>query len=279
MKIKQVLNNNAVLLIKGSNEIVAIANGIGFKRKAGDEVAEHEVEKIFVLDTHDLVEHFSYLLGKVSAQHITVVDEIVQYAQQVLKTTMNDYIYLTLIDHMDYAIQRFSKGIPLKSPLSWEVKNLYKDEYSIGLYGLKLIGEQLGIWMDEEEAVSIALHFVNVQTDVKNMQKTIVITEIMHDILNIVKYQFQIDFNESSLNYIRFVTHLRFFAQRVVNNEASNANEIHELHGQLKLLYRDAFRCVQSIALYLFKKFNRKLTQDEEVYLMIHINRVTQREG
>lgn len=35
MKIKQILNNNAVLVKKGTNELIVLANGIGFKRKIG----------------------------------------------------------------------------------------------------------------------------------------------------------------------------------------------------------------------------------------------------
>ena len=65
MKIKQILNNNAVLVKKGTNELIVLANGIGFKRKIGQFVNEEEVDKIFVLDTHEMVEHFSYLLGKI----------------------------------------------------------------------------------------------------------------------------------------------------------------------------------------------------------------------
>lgn len=278
MKIKQILNNNAVLLSKGSNEVVAVSNGIGFKRKVGDFVDETEVDKIFVLDTHELVEHFSYLLNKVPQKHIAVVFEIVAHAESILGRKMNDYIYLALIDHLDYAIRRYRDGVAVRSPLSWEVKHLYKVEFEIGLFGLNVINTKLDLEMDEEEAVMIGLHFVNTQSDDKNMQQTLRATGMIQDILNIVKYQFKIELDESSINYMRFVTHLKFFVQRVLEYEEPTEMVVNELHNLMKNLYRDAYNCVQSIALYLFENFNRKITQDEEVYLMIHINRVTQRE-
>ena len=38
----------------------------------------------------------------------------------------------------------------------------------------------------------------------------------MQEIENIVRYRFKIEFNEESDYYYRFITHLKFFAQRLV---------------------------------------------------------------
>jgi beta-glucoside operon transcriptional antiterminator len=58
MKIKKFLNNNVVLLKKGSNEIIGFSTGISFNKKVGDDVEEQDFEKIFVLDTHAMVGTF-----------------------------------------------------------------------------------------------------------------------------------------------------------------------------------------------------------------------------
>ena len=49
------------------------------------------------------------------------------------------------------------------------------------------------------------------------MSDIVNVTRIMQDILNIIKYSYKIDFNEESVYYYRFVTHLKFFAQRILN--------------------------------------------------------------
>lgn len=274
MKIIQILNNNAVVLKKGKNELVALASGIGFKKKIGGFVKDEEIDKIFVLDTHELVDHLSYLLSTVPVKHIAVVDEIVKYAEKNLEDQINDYVYLTLIDHLKYATERHQEGLSIKSPLSWEVKKFYKDEYEVGLYGLKVISDRLGFDFDLEEAVSIALHFVNVQTDSAKMNQTIEIISVVQDILNIIQYEFKLLFDESDLSYIRLVTHLRFFAQRILNDENISDSNEHELHYQITKMYKESYRTVNKIALYLYSKFNKKLSEEEEIYLILHINRV-----
>jgi len=48
MKIQKVINNNVIsALDEGGQEIVAMGRGIGFQKKAGEELAESAVEKVF----------------------------------------------------------------------------------------------------------------------------------------------------------------------------------------------------------------------------------------
>jgi len=275
MKIKQILNNNAVLVKKGTNELIVLANGVGFKKKIGQIIKAEDVDKIFVLDTHEMVEHFSYLLGKIPSQRVYMIKEIVDYAKKQYEMEINDYIYLTLVDHIEFALKRNQEGHYLKSPLAWQIKKFYKKEYEIGLYALEIIERNTGISFDEEEAVSIALHFVNIQTNRQDMDTTLVITEIVQDILNIVKYQHKLTLAENSIHYARFVTHLQYFAQRVVLHDL-NEQEESDLYKQIKTLYPEAFHCVQSIKLYLFNKRAVLISKEEEVYLTLHVKRITQ---
>ena len=148
MKIKKFLNNNVVLLKKGSNEIIGFSTGISFKKKTGDDVEESDFEKIFVLDTHAMLEHFSY--------HLRV----------------NDYIYLTLLDHIDFTVRRLRENMVFKSPLQYEVRRFYPDEYAIGVYAVQLLERELDLEIPTEEAISIALHFVNIQSTKRDMTVT-----------------------------------------------------------------------------------------------------------
>ncbi|MFR3686559.1 MAG: CAT RNA binding domain-containing protein, partial [Enterococcus sp.] len=49
MKISQILNNNVALVKRGGNEVFVVAKGIGFKKKKGQQIAEEEVEKMYIL--------------------------------------------------------------------------------------------------------------------------------------------------------------------------------------------------------------------------------------
>nr|WP_231495176.1 PRD domain-containing protein [Bibersteinia trehalosi] len=46
------------------------------------------------------------------------------------------------------------------------------------------------------------------------------------------------------------------------------------LYTQTQIAYPEAFRCVEKIARYLQNQFNKALNHDEQLYLIIHIQRV-----
>ena len=62
MKISQILNNNVALVKRGGNEVFVVAKGIGFKKKKGQQIAEEEVEKMYILDSFDMLDHWSAIL-------------------------------------------------------------------------------------------------------------------------------------------------------------------------------------------------------------------------
>lgn len=74
----------------------------------------------------------------------------------------------------------------------------------------------------------IALHLVNAELN-EEMPNMVNITKIMNDILNIVKRHFRLEYDEESLAYYRFITHLKFFAQRLINGTPPPDNENYHL--------------------------------------------------
>lgn len=185
-------------------------------------------------------------------------------------------IYLTLTDHLDFAITRIKQGQILRNPLLWEIKKIYPKEYKIGIQALEMVKEKLELIMPEDEAGSIALHLVNAQNGSQEMDQTIEITEMVHDILQIVKYHYGVDLDEESLNYSRFIVHLRFFAQRLAEKHI-NVDENNELFEIVKDKFPQAYSCVEIIDGYVKKAADISLSKSEMVYLMLHIQRVTVR--
>lgn len=277
MKISQILNNNVAIVKRGSNEIIVYSKGIAFKKKPGQEITSEEIQKTYVLDSHDKLEHFSYLLSNTKDEYLQVVNQIIAYGQDKLKTSVSDYLYLTLLDHLDFAIKRIKKNQLIKSPLSWEVKKFYPEHYQIGLYAVSMIQKTMDIDCPNDEAVAIALHFINLQNDTNHANNQIKVMETVRDILAIIKYHFHINFDEDSMNYIRLVTHLQYFVTRLIKHDVYDSNE-QELNNQIRSLYPEAFSCVNKIRVYVRDAFQSELTNDEETYLMLHIHRVTQRE-
>lgn len=275
MKIKKFLNNNVVLLKKGSNEIIGFSTGISFKKKTGDDVEESDFEKIFVLDTHAMLEHFSYQLSKCDPKYVKLVTQIVEYAKQNYHLIVNDYIYLTLLDHIDFTVRRLKENMVFKSPLQYEVRRFYPDEYAIGVYAVQLLERELDLEIPTEEAISIALHFVNIQSTKRDMTVTNKITKFIEDVLTIVRYEYTQSFDENSFHFSRFVTHLHYFAQNVINHTMPSYEQT-DLFEQVEKMYPKAFHCVGKIKIYIKNTYNITISENEEIYLTLHIQKLTE---
>ncbi|TQS75031.1 PRD domain-containing protein [Ornithinibacillus gellani] len=276
MNIDKVINNNVVSVINDQDkELVIMGRGLGFQRKPGDMIDESKIEKIFTLDSKDVSDQFKTLLREVPIETMEIVEDIIQIAKTEYHKQLNDIIYVALTDHVNFAIERQKNNQSIKNGLLWEIKKLYKDEYAIGLKAIQMIAERLHVNLAEDEAGFIAMHIVNAELNenVSNMKQ---ITGIIQDVLNIVKYHFRTDFDEDSLNFFRFITHLKFFAQRLMTHtDFKNHDEF--LYELIKEKHPDSFECTKKIETYIKKEYGYQLSNEEKLYLTIHIERVMNR--
>lgn len=276
MKIDKIFNNNAVMVKEDNGrDSVIIGCGLAFRKKVGDEVDESLIEKTFILKEKDTLEKFKMILEHIPTEQISLCYDIVEYAKNMLNCELNDYIYVTLTDHISYTLKLFDEGIERPNILIWEIKKFYPKEYNIGLKALEFIESELGKKINEEEAGNIALHLITAQINGKSDKTDIAysMTKKIQDILNIVKYTYDIELDEQSLNYERFITHLRFFFKRL-NNKTQYRNENEDfLLQQVKEKYKDAYKCMLKIEKYL----NIELSYEEQLYLTLHIKRIVNR--
>ncbi|MGJ7922331.1 BglG family transcription antiterminator LicT [Neobacillus sp. LXY-4] len=276
MKIAKVINNNVISVIDAQNkESVIMGRGIAFQKRPGDVVDESKIEKVFKLDNKDVSEKFKTLLYEIPLEYMEVSEEIINRAKERIGKKLNDSIYVSLTDHINFAIERNQKGLLINNALLWEIKRFYKDEFCIGLEALKMIDSKLGISLPEDEAGFIAMHIVNAELN-EEMPNVVNITKLIQDVLTIVKYHFKIELDEESLNYFRFLTHLKFFAQRLFSETHFESRDdfLYEL---VKDKHKDAFHCTEKIKSFIEKTYRHTITKEEMAYLTIHIERVVNR--
>lgn len=275
MKIEKVINNN---LIKSHNdhgqEVLVMGCGLGFKKKPGETIDDTLIEKVYVAADHAEANRLMQLLEKVPLEHMQATNEIISYAKMALQKPLNENIYVTLTDHISFAIQRMADGIPVRNALLWEIRRFYNHEYLVGKEALHIIQRRLGVELPDDEAGFIALHLVNAEMDSPGISQTTEMTRVIQNILNIVKYHFQMELDEYSLHYERFITHLKFFVQRVFSG-AEIDDEDKGFLLALKEQYQREYRCALKVREYIHKEFGKELTEDEMVYLTVHIKRVT----
>ncbi|MFX0561173.1 BglG family transcription antiterminator LicT [Tepidibacillus infernus] len=275
MKIAKVINNNVVSVIQNGEELVIMGRGIAFQKKPGEEVEKEKIQKIFALKNKQTSDNFKMLIREVPIELMVVVEEIIQYAKNILEKNLNENIYVSLTDHINFAMERHQKGAQIKNSLLWEIKHLYKEEFLIGLKALEQINEKFNISLPEDEAGFIAIHIITAEMN-EDVTNTMNITKFIQQIINIVKYHFKVEFDEDSLNYYRFITHLKFFAQRVFKG-THYENDDDYLYIMIKQKHKEAARCTEKIKDYIKKEYNHDLTNEEMLYLTIHIERVVNR--
>ena len=156
------------------------------------------------------------------------------------------------------------ENIDLPNVVLSETKALYKKEYQLGLWIIKMIKEKTDIQLEEAEAGYIALHLVNFSTK-NNAQNTSKIVNF-EQTMNV---QLELD----SIDYARLSTHLKFLAERVFRHDIGNTIDTTEnIRDMLKENIRLSL-CVNRIKKLIQKKYHYTLPPDEQTYLCIHIKK------
>ncbi|MBN1045167.1 MULTISPECIES: BglG family transcription antiterminator LicT [unclassified Clostridium] len=277
MQIVKVMNNSLILARdENDKEIVVMGKGLGFKRKAGEELDTEKIEKIFVLKNETDTREYVKLIEETPSEYIEITNDIIGYANEKLGGKLNDQIFITLVDHISYALTRYEKNITIQNRLLWELKKFYPKEFEIGKYAVEYINNKLSVKLPEEEAGNIAFHVVNAQTDEAEMQNTMLTIRMLKDIFNIIQYNFGITIDKDSLNYSRFLTHLQFFVQRLLDDRMIESKE-NFIFEQMIKEYPKEVKCSRLIGDYVKKVLNKEISNEELLYLTIHIVRIVQK--
>lgn len=256
-----------------NQDIILTGLGLGFQKKRGDAVDPAKIERIFTLDEKSISSKLSALLKQIPIQYFYIADKIKHLAETKLKKKLSPNIYVTLCDHIYYAVERFHQGLLFQNQLMWEIRRFYPNEYKTALKSIKIINHELDIDFPESEACFIALHIINAEIGGEEIQSVVEMTRLIKEICNIVQYHFGITFNEDSLSYTRFILHLKFFSQRLLI-EKQSIDEADFLYTQMQETMNHAFCCAKKIASFIKKSYQYDISKSEIVYLTIHIQRL-----
>ena len=275
MKIIKIVNNNIVTSLDEQNrEIIVMGRGLGFGRKPGMPIEDEKVEKVFRLNSVGENQKLVDIIQDIPLEHIKAADQIIEYAKSMLGERLKETIYLSLIDHIDGAIDRYKNQIQFTNPLLWEIKQYYPSEFKVGVQSLSILRKMLGIELPVDEAAFIALHFITAEYDTK-MDVTFDIPRLIDDIIAIVESEFSIKIDKESIHYERFITHLKFFAARVLQAKQMPDDDDFLFRNMIRDQYKKSYACAQIIRQHLDECYKVTISEEEVVYLTVHIKRVT----
>lgn len=274
MKHKKRINNNVVIAIDddGKEQIIT-GKGLGFDAICGALIDESRIEKIFTLKDSVANERLRELLTSIPVEHVTTAEDIMKYAQIHINNAINENVIISLSDHIYMAVERKKQDIEVKNVMLWDIKKFYRDEYRVGTYALQLINERFHVLLSEDEAGFIALHLVNAQLDVKT-KSVKAVTQVMQEIETIVRMTFSVELDVESVYYYRFITHLKFFAERLFSGKTYGGQDVDNMLTLVEDKYPQECACVEKIAKFIKKQYGYTLSEEEVLYLSIHISRI-----
>lgn len=276
LKIKTILNNNAVVAIDNdNNEKVVVGKGIAFSKKVGDSINASLATKTYYLSSDMLNLKFQEILVSLPMEQLNIVDKIIDDARMSIGRKISDSLYISLSDHIHFSLLNYEKGIYVRNNLLPEIIRFYPEEFEVGLRAIDIIKEETGILLPRDETGFIALHIVNAETEYHTSTKDIYqATQIIEEVLSVVKNYFDIDIDENSLAFYRFLYHLRYFSQRIVNHSVFKEDEKdRELMEVLAVKYQQSYQCCKNIKAFIKVRYDIDIGYEEMLYLTIHIQR------
>lgn len=279
-KIVRVISNNFVVSKDNDEkEIILRGLGIGFNKAKGDIIPDDKIEKIYRMDTPKQMNHLTDLVENMPMEYIKVCTQIIENAQMNLGKKLSQNIYITLTDHICFAIERKRIGLEYKNEMLWEIKNFYPAEFTQGVQAISIIKDELGVALSEDEAGFIALHIVNAELET-GMSDMVRITKMIQGIIEIIETYYNITLNQESLDYGRFVTHLKFLGQRIFKNEILNENDsdfTDMMSNLIKDKYPEDYLCAKQIQTFIQEHFKHLLSNEEMFFLMTHLRKLMRR--
>lgn len=265
MKVIKNINNNVSLCLDSKGkEVIAFGKGIGFTKPPYD-IPLEKIQRTF----YDINERYVNVITNIPEEYVLVATKIIDSANRLNNENYSDNAIFTLADHLMFAVKRHQQNIHISLPVLYEVKHSYPDEMKLAKRSLKIINQELNVQLNEEEAASIALHFVDCKMAVRtNVKEELLINKTASYIEKVMN----VTIDKNSFNYSRFVTHMHYLLERgVINKSITSDNR--KLFEAIVKEYPNVYQC----AIGLKEVLKMDFSDEEILYLIIHINRVASR--
>lgn len=277
MKIKKVINNNILCVIdEHGSEYIVTGRGLGYQRKIGEYVDSAKIEKSYHMEGKNEQRRLRELCEQIPLEHLRLTQDLIEYIKSQISSPLNESLLITLADHISFAIRRKQNGIEFDNPLQSAVMCYYPTEFRLGQHCLKEISASTHVKLNEAEAGFIALHIVNAELNT-SMSVMYDITRFIEGTVTVVEYFYQQKFDRESLDFSRFVVHLRYFAQRLFQDkliEDAPNDEDAMFRQMIAKSCKRHYKCAQCIAEYVKNTYQRTLSEEELTYLTIHLKRI-----
>ena len=269
LHVKKKINNNVVVCMDDDGRyLIAFGKGLGFKEIPYEIHDLNLIQRTF----YSVKKEYISLLDEIPEEIIDISLKVVDYARERIPNVINETLCFVLADHLNFAIDRARKGMYIITSLSYDIKHYYPLEMEVGRKTVSLINKKFDVSLPADEASNIAFHIVEAEETVSD-SKVNIEKIIIDDITRIVENKFGMRINPESFNYSRFATHIQYLIMRK-NADSPVMSDNENMFEEIKGSYPETYDCALKIGTYLQGKTGDSLSNEELLYLMLHINRL-----
>ncbi len=268
-QIIKVLNNNTILVSDEIDEIIVMHKGIGFSKKAEEEIELPSAAKKYVMQkSSSRSKNTSEIINQLDPIYLEVASEILREAHELFDD-VDDGILLPLADHICYAIQRMDDNIMPSNPFLNDIRLLFPSEYEVASKGKEIITRLCGRDINEDEVGYITIH-VHSAISSNAVSESMEATRIIHESIQKLQDDLHITIDITSISYVRLMNHIKFLLLRLNTSEALQM-DISEF---TKEKFPFAYEYAKQICEDLSRTLNKELPDNEIGYLALHLERI-----
>lgn len=275
--LKKVNNNVVVCRDNNGRELIAFGKGLGFHATPYTLDDLSKIERTF----YDISPEYMETFQTIPVEIIEFTSAVVDLARAKLHYQLSPNLLLTLSDHIAFAIQRARKGIHVRMPLAYDLEQLYPTEIEIARKTLDAIKKQYRVSLPKDEASGIAMAFINARIYSENEKEIVKARndqKILDEITGIIENFLEVKIDTTSFNYTRYATHVQYLLDRLYSGKGIDSLN-HTVYTSIREECPKTAQCVDLIARHLKKKYQLEVTEEEQLYLILHVNRVYTNEG
>ncbi|WP_294383714.1 PRD domain-containing protein [uncultured Clostridium sp.] len=263
------LNNNMVLIKEQGVEKILLAKGIGFNKKFGDILEDNlEVDKVFSIEDKKNQENLKEVYNRVDGEFVAICEEALAEISEELGEELNETIHIGLIDHLAIAMKRLKNKEQINNPFIVEIETLYSVEFEMAKKIVNKLQDKYEIDFPEGEIGFITLHIHSARNG-KMLSNSIKYSYLSNKIIIYIEEKFNSKIDKRSLDYARFLSHVRFTIERVLTDTVLK-NDLTEI---IRKSYPVSYEIAEGASKIIEETLDKKVCDDEVAYIAMHVER------
>jgi len=272
----KVLNNNVVITVDPQGrERVLMGRGLGFQLGPDSVIDYAKVEKTFVLDADADPAHAAAVLTATPYPVVEAVTEGIEQAERALGRDLGRHVAVAIIDHVGFVLERLQKGVRIPAASMPELGVLYPEEFGAAQALAAYLEQRLDVRFPTEESVFLTTHLLNATRDEPNGTAALLFRRVQH-VVSTIESRYGIELDTRGADYARFILHVKFLLQRLVSQTMLRGGDS-SFYDFAVQRYPEAHACAVDVRDYVLASTGSTLTDEEMLYLIVHIERLTQR--